>query len=61
MGLGTCADYMMRRLYRGANVLAFSPDSFKEGYTDIAVDDPAAHMVEFVGSVVWFQASGELE
>lgn len=55
------ADYVMRRLYRGANVLVLSPDSFDEGYTDIVVDDPAAHTVEFVGTVVWFQASAEME
>ena len=55
------ADYVMRRLYRGANVLVLSPDSFDDGYTDIVVDDPAAHTVEFVGTVVWFQPSAELE
>lgn len=53
-------DYVMRRLYRGASVLVLSPDSWEEGYDDIVIagDD---HTVEFVGSVVWFQASGELE
>lgn len=55
------ADYVMRRLYRGANVLVLSPDSFDDCYTDIVVDDPAAHTVEFVGTVVWFQPSAELE
>ena len=55
------ADYVMRKLYRGANVLVLSPDSFDDGYTDIVVDDPAAHTVEFVGTVVWFQPSAELE
>ena len=40
--------------------LVLSPDSWEEGYDDIVIagDD---HTVEFVGSVVWFQASGELE
>lgn len=55
------ADYVMRRLYRGANVLVLSPDSFDDCYTDIVVDDPAAHTVEFVGTVVWFQPSAEME
>lgn len=50
----------MRRLYEGSSVLVLSPDSWEEGYEDIVIagDD---HTVEFVGSVVWFQASGELE
>lgn len=54
------ADYVMRRLYKGSSVLVLSPDSWEEGYDDIVIagDD---HTVEFVGSVVWFQASGELE
>lgn len=54
------ADFVMRRLYKGSSVLVLSPDSWEEGYEDIAIsgDD---HTVEFVGSVVWFQASGELE
>ena len=45
----------------GASTLAFSPDSWKDGFTDIVVSDPAAHTVEFVGPVVWFQASAEME
>ena len=54
------ADYVMRRLYKGSSVLMLSPDSWEAGYEDIVIagDD---HTVEFVGSVVWFQASGELE
>lgn len=54
------ADYVMRRLYKGSSVLVLSPDSWEEGYDDVVIagDD---HTVEFVGSVVWFQASGELE
>ena len=54
------ADFVMRRLYKGSSVLVLSPDSWEEGYEDIVIagDD---HTVEFVGSVVWFQASGELE
>ena len=54
------ADYVMRRLYKGSSVLVLSPDSWEAGYEDIVIagDD---HTVEFVGSVVWFQASGDLE
>lgn len=54
------ADYVMRRLYKGSSVLVLSPDSWEAGYEDVVIagDD---HTVELVGSVVWFQASGELE
>lgn len=54
------ADYVMRRLYKGSSVLVLSPESWEAGYEDIVIagDD---HTVELVGSVVWFQASGELE
>lgn len=54
------ADYVMRRLYKGSSVLVLSPDSWEEGYDDIVIagDD---HTVEFVGTVVWFQPSAELE
>ena len=55
------ADYVMRRLYRGASTLVLSPDSFDEGYTDIVIADPEAHTVEFVGVVVWYQAAEEME
>ena len=54
------ADYVMRRLYKGSSVLVLSPDSWEAGYEDIVIAG-ADHTVEFVGSVVWFQASGELE
>lgn len=54
------ADYVMRRLYKGSSVLVLSPDSWEEGYEDIVISG-SDHTVEFVGSVVWFQASGELE
>ncbi len=55
------ADYVMRRLYRGASTLVLSPDSFEEGYADIVIADPEAHTVEFVGVVVWYQAAEEME
>ncbi len=55
------ADYVMRRLYKGANVLVLSPDSWDDDYKDIVVSDAEAHTVEFVGTVVWFQASEEME
>lgn len=54
------ADYVMRRLYRGANTMILSPDSWEDGFEDIIVSDGDGHTVEFHGSVVWFQASEEM-
>lgn len=55
------ADYVMRRLYRGANTLILSPDSHNAEYEDIVFSSTAEHTVEFHGTVVWFQASKEME
>lgn len=55
------ADYVMRRLYRGANTLVLSPDSWENGFEDIVVRDGDGHTVEFHGTVVWFQSSKEME
>lgn len=55
------ADYVMRRLYRGANTLVLSPDSWDGGFEDIVVRDGDGHTVEFHGTVVWFQSAGEME
>lgn len=55
------ADYVMRRLYRGANTLILSPDSHNAEYEDIIFSSTAEHTVEFHGTVVWFQSSKEME
>lgn len=55
------ADYVMRRLYRGANTLILSPDSHNAEYEDMIFAATTEHTVEFHGTVVWFQASKELE
>lgn len=55
------ADYVMRRLYRGASTLVLSPDSWDDGFEDIVLRDIDEHSVEFHGTVVWFQASKEME
>lgn len=55
------ADYVMRRLYRGANTLILSPDSHNAEYEDIVFSSTAEHTVEFHGTVVWFQSSKEME
>lgn len=55
------ADYVMRRLYRGASVLVLSPDSWEDHYEDIVISDQEDHTVEYVGVVVWYQAAHEME
>lgn len=55
------ADYVMRRLYRGASTLVLSPDSWEEGYEDIVIGGGDERTVEFQGVVVWFQSSKEME
>ena len=55
------ADYVMRRLYRGANTLILSPDSHNAEYVDMVFTAATEHTVEFHGTVVWFQSSKEME
>lgn len=55
------ADYVMRRLYRGANTLILSPDSHNAKYEDMVFTAADEHTVEFHGTVVWFQSSKEME
>ena len=54
-------DYVMRRMFRGANTLVLSPDTYVEGFEDIVVSNPDDHEVKFAGAVVWFQAAKEME
>ena len=55
------SDYVMRRMYRGATTLVLSPESWEDGFEDIVVTQGDGRTVEFHGSVVWFQASREME
>lgn len=55
------ADYVMRRLYRGANTLILSPDSHNDEHEDMVFTTTTEHTVEFHGTVVWFQSSKEME
>ena len=54
-------DYVMRRLYRTSRTVVLSPDSWDDCYEDIVIRSNDEHTVEFVGTVVWFQPSEELE
>lgn len=51
-------DYIMRRLYKGASVLVLSPESHNGAWEDIVIDN--THEVQYIGTVVWFQAAEEL-
>lgn len=55
------ADYVMRRMYRGATTLVLSPESWDEGFEDIVISQGDERTVEFHGVVVWFQSSEEME
>lgn len=55
------ADYVMRRLYRGANTLILSPDSHNDEHEDMVFAATTENTVEFHGTVVWFQSSKEME
>lgn len=55
------ADYVMRRLYNTGRTVVLSPDSWDEGYEDIVITAEDDRTVEYVGTVVWFQPSEELE
>lgn len=55
------ADYVMRRLYKGASTIVLSPDSAQGGYDDIVINADSEHTIEFHGAVVWYQPSKEME
>ena len=54
-------DAVMRRMYRTANTLVLSPDSFNPENKDIVITADSDHAVEFGGKVVWFQSAEEME
>lgn len=55
------ADYVMRRLRRGANSLMLSPESTNPSHHDIVITEDEGRTVELAGTVVWFQSSKEME
>lgn len=54
------ADYIMRRLYVGANTCILSPESFDPEWRDIVITAGSGHEVDMAGTVVWFQPEREL-
>ncbi|WP_303202521.1 LexA family protein [Raoultibacter timonensis] len=55
------ADYVMRRLRRGANSLMLSPESTNASHSDIVITESDDRTVELAGTVVWYQAAKEME
>ena len=55
------ADYVMRRLYNTGRTVVLSPDSWDDCYEDIVITVEDERTVEYVGTVVWFQPSEEME
>ena len=53
------ADFMMRRLRKGASTAMLSPDSHNAEWGDIIVTDDSD--MKIIGTVVWFQSGAELE
>lgn len=54
-------DTVMRRMFKTANTLVLSPDSFNPENKDIIITSDDDRTVEFNGKVVWFQSNGEME
>lgn len=54
-------DYVMRRLYSTGQTVILSPDSWEDVYEDIIITAGDERTVEYVGTVVWFQPSEEME
>lgn len=54
-------DALVRRMYKTANTLVLSPESWNPEHKDIIITSDSDHTVEFGGKVVWFQASKEME
>ena len=53
-------DFVMRRLWRGANTLVLSPESHDPQWEDIVISADGAD-VRTWGTVVWFQPREEME
>lgn len=54
-------DAVMRRLLRTPSTMVLSPESFNGEHEDIIITADSGHTVQLIGTVVWFQASKEME
>lgn len=54
-------DAVMRRLLRTSSTIVLAPESTNPEHKDLVIMANDEHTVELVGTVVWFQASREME
>ncbi len=54
-------DYVMRRMFRTPSTMVLSPESYNPDHADIVITADSDHVVELVGTVVWFQSAREME
>lgn len=54
-------DAVMRRLLRTPSTIVLTPESTSDEYEDIVITANDDHTVELIGTVVWFQASKEMD
>ncbi|MEG0374681.1 MAG: XRE family transcriptional regulator [Raoultibacter sp.] len=54
-------DALVRRMYRTANTLVLSPESWNTEHKDIVITSDSDHTVELGGKVVWFQSMQEMD
>lgn len=54
-------DAVMRRLLRTPSTMVLAPESTNPEHEDIVITASDEHSVELIGTVVWFQASREME
>lgn len=54
-------DAVMRRLLRTSSTIVLAPESTNPEHKDLVITANDEHTVELVGTVVWFQASREME
>lgn len=54
------SDYLVRRYVRGAGTVMLSPESSNPKWRDVVVTEGDGHVLQLVGTVVWYQAPSEL-
>ena len=54
-------DAVMRRLLRTSSTMVLAPESTNPKHKDIVITEEDERIVELIGTVVWFQASKEME
>lgn len=55
------SETVMRRMYKTPRTLVLSPDSYNAEHRDIVITEDDETAVEFLGTVVWFQSTEEME